>query len=148
MAQATTLSPQTLITAAKALVEAYNDKDWARASSSITEDFVYDEVPSGRQAIGKSATLDLWKSWAAAFPDSKGEFHNAHVAERGTVVLELTWTGIHRGPLPTPGGTIAPTGKPIEVRACMVVEVGEEKARSQRHYFDMATLFQQLGVNT
>ena len=27
-----------------------------------------------------------------------------------------------------------------------VIEVKGEKARTQRHFFDMATLFQQLGV--
>jgi hypothetical protein len=39
MAQATTLSPQALITAAKALIEAYNDKDWERVKASITSGF-------------------------------------------------------------------------------------------------------------
>jgi predicted ester cyclase len=61
-------------------------------------------------------------------------------------VLELTWKGTHQGPLQTPQGSIAATGKRIEVRACAVVQIAGEKARSQRHYFDMATLLQQLGV--
>jgi predicted ester cyclase len=61
-------------------------------------------------------------------------------------VLELTWKGTHLGPLQTPKGAIAATGKRIEVRACAIVEIAGEKARTQRHYFDMATLFQQLGV--
>jgi ketosteroid isomerase-like protein len=46
----------------------------------------------------------------------------------------------------TPKGTIAPTGKPIEVRACAVVQMAGEKAKAQRNYFDMATLLQQIGV--
>jgi predicted ester cyclase len=62
------------------------------------------------------------------------------------VVLELTWKGTHQGPLQTPNGAIAATGQRIEVRACAIVEIAGEKARAQRHYFDMATLFQQLGV--
>jgi steroid delta-isomerase-like uncharacterized protein len=146
MAQATTLSPQALVTAAKAPVDAYNDKDWARAESSMTKDFVYDEVPTGRKLNGSAATLEAWKGWAVAFPDSKGTINGVHVTDKGVVVLELTWRGSHRGPLQTPQGSIAPTNRPIEVRACMLVEIGEEKARSQRHYFDMATLFQQIGV--
>ena len=147
MAQATALSPQALVGAAKALIEAYNDKNWERAKSSITADFVYDEVATGRKVTGKDATIEAWKGWGKAFPDSKGVFHEAHVAENGTVVLELTWKGTHRGPLHMPSGPIAPTGKQIEVRACLIVQVAaDEKARSQRHYFDMATLFRQLGV--
>jgi steroid delta-isomerase-like uncharacterized protein len=146
MAQATTLSPQALITAAKALIEAYNDKDWERVKASITQDFVYDELATGRKVTGRDATVDVFKGWADAFPDSKGVYRAVHVAGNGTVVLEVTWKGTHRGPLQTPNGPIAATGKPFEVPACLVVEIAEEKARAQRQYFDMATLLRQLGV--
>jgi steroid delta-isomerase-like uncharacterized protein len=146
MAQATRLSPQALTNTAKALILAYNDKNWEQAKASITPDFVYDEVATGRKVTGIDATLAAWKGWAEAFPDSKGTFQGSHVAEDGTVVLELTWKGTHQGPLQTPNGPIAATGKRIEVRACAIVEIAGEKARTQRHYFDMATLFQQIGV--
>jgi steroid delta-isomerase-like uncharacterized protein len=146
MAQATTLSPQALTNAAKAIIQAYNEKDWDKAKASITPDFVYDEVATGRKLTGADQTLDAWKGWAQAFPDSKGSFQGSHVANDGTVVLELTWKGTHQGPLQTPKGPIAPTGKRIEVRACAVVEIAGDKARTQRHYFDMATLLQQIGV--
>jgi steroid delta-isomerase-like uncharacterized protein len=146
MAQATTLSPQALTNTAKALIQAYNDKNWDQVKASITPDFVYDEVATGRKVTGIDATVDAWKGWAQAFPDSKATFHGAHVAQDGTVVLELTWKGTHQGPLQTPKGPIAATGKRIEVRACAIVEIAGEKSRTQRHYFDMATLLQQIGV--
>jgi steroid delta-isomerase-like uncharacterized protein len=146
MAQATKLSPQALINAAKAPFLAYNEKNWDKARASMASDFVYDEVPSGRKVTGIDAAIALWKGWAKAFPDSKGTFHDAFAAENGTVVMEVTWKGTHQGPLQTPKGPIAATGKRIEVRACAVVEVAGEKARVQRHYFDMATLLQQIGV--
>jgi steroid delta-isomerase-like uncharacterized protein len=146
MAQATKLSPQALINAAKAPFLAYNEKNWDKARASMAPDFVYDEVASGRKVTGIDETLGLWKGWAEAFPDSKGTFHDAYAAENGTVVLEVTWKGTHQGPLQTPKGSIAATGKRIEVRACAVVELAGEKARVQRHYFDMATLLQQIGV--
>ena len=146
MAQATAASPQTLINAAKGLIMAYNEKDWAKAKASITSDFAYDEVATGRKTSGADATLEAWKGWAQAFPDSKGTFQGARATDDGTVVLELTWKGTHKGSLQTPTGPIAPTGKAIEVRACAIVEVAGDKARAQRHYFDMATLLRQLGV--
>jgi steroid delta-isomerase-like uncharacterized protein len=147
MAQATTLSPQALIDVAKATVTNYNDRDWAKAKGGITPDFVYDEVSTGRRVTGADETLELWKGWAQAFPDSKGTIHNARATTDGTVVLEVTWKGTHKGPLHTPTGPIAPTGKPIEVRACAVLEIAGERARAERHYFDMATLLRQIGVN-
>jgi steroid delta-isomerase-like uncharacterized protein len=146
MAPATAVSPQALMNAAKGLIEAYNDRNWDRAKASITPDFVYDEIATGRKLTGADAALEAWKGWAQAFPDSKGSFQGTHVSDDGTVVLEVTWTGTHQGPLQTPKGAIAPTGRRIEVRACAVVEVAGEKARAQRHYFDMATLLQQIGV--
>jgi steroid delta-isomerase-like uncharacterized protein len=146
MAQATAVSPQALLKAAKALVETYNAKDWDRARAAITTDFVYEEMGTGRKVTGAEATLESYKGWAQAFPDSVGTYRATHVADDGTVVLEVTWSGTHRGPLQTPDGPIAPTGKRIEIPACMVVEVAGEKAKAQRHYFDMVTLLRQLGV--
>jgi steroid delta-isomerase-like uncharacterized protein len=146
MATATALSPQALADAAKAPFLAYNDKDWTKAKNVMTTEFVYDEVSTNRRSASADETIELWKGWGQAFPDSKCTIHNTHIAGNNIVVLELTWRGTHKGVLPTPAGPIQPTGKPIEVRACAVVEVAGERARSQRHYFDMATLLRQLGV--
>lgn len=146
MAQATKLSPQALTTAAKAMIEVYNDRDWDRAKTIITPDFLYDEVATNRTVAGADAAIEAWKGWAQAFPDSKGSIHAVHVSESGTAVVEVTWKGTHQGPLQTPNGSIPPTGKPIEVRACAVMELKGEKVRVQRHYFDMVTLLQQIGA--
>jgi steroid delta-isomerase-like uncharacterized protein len=145
MAQATTLSPQAVTDAAKRVILAFNEKDWAKTKASITQDFVYDEVATGRKVSGADQTIELWKGWAQALPDLKGSFEGVHVAGE-TVVLEVIWRGTHKGPLQTPKGSIAATGKTLELRACAVFQVTGEKARSQRHYFDMATLFQQIGA--
>jgi steroid delta-isomerase-like uncharacterized protein len=146
MAPATAVSPQAQTDIAKALIEAYNDRNWDRARASITPDFVYDEVPTARKLTGADATLEAWKGWAQAFPDSKGTVQGSHVTDGGVVVLEVTWAGTHEGALQTPKGPIPPTGRRIEVRGCAIVEITGDKARTQRHYFDMATLLQQIGV--
>jgi steroid delta-isomerase-like uncharacterized protein len=144
-AQSTMLSPQQLIDAAKAPTLAYNQKDWNAVRTGITPDFIYDEVGTGRKVQGADQTITLFQGWAEAIPDSKATFDNA-VASGNTVLLELTWRGTHSGPLQTPKGTFAATGKKIEVRACAVVELVNGKAKEQRHYFDMTTLLQQLGI--
>jgi steroid delta-isomerase-like uncharacterized protein len=143
--QATALSPQALTEAAKALITAYNDKNWDRLKAGITPDFLYEEVATARRIEGADQTVTAWKGWAQAFPDSKASFDRTHVAGNDTVVLELTWRGTHQGPLETPAGSIPATGKKIEIRAVAIIELIGEKARTQRHFFDMATLLQQLG---
>ena len=145
MPQTTVIPPQQLIDAAKAPILAYNDKKWNAVRSSITPDAVYDEIATNRKVQGADQIIPLWQGWATAFPDSRGTFNN-ELASGTTVVLEVTWRGTHQGPLQTPNGPIAATGKRIDIRACMVVEVINDKAKVQRHYFDMATLLQQIGV--
>lgn len=39
-----------------------------------------------------------------------------------------------------PSGPVAPTGKSIQVPACVIFEVASERVRAQRHYFDVVTL--------
>jgi steroid delta-isomerase-like uncharacterized protein len=145
MAQATAVSPQSLIDAAKVTVLAYNDKDWDRARSVLAPDFVYDEVGTQRKIQGPDEAIAVFQGWAKGFPDSKGTIHSAF-ASGNTVVLEVTWKGTHTGPLQTAKQTVPATNKPFQVRACMVLELAGDKVKVERHYFDMITLLQQLGV--
>ena len=138
----TTQSP---VDAAKASVIAYNEKDWDKVKETVTPTVVYDEVGTHRKVTGSNEVIEAWKGWAKAMPDSKATFER-EVASGDTVTLELTWRGTHTGPLQTPNGEIAPTGRQIEVRGVQVVELADGKAQSIRHYFDMATLLGQLGI--
>ena len=144
-AQSTLIPQQQLIDAAKAPMLAYNDKNWDAARASLAPDCVYDEVATSRKVQGPDQVIPLFQGWATGFPDSKATFHNELVSGN-TVVLEISWRGTHSGPLQTPDGALEATGKRFEVRACMVVEVANDKAKVHRHYFDMGTLLQQIGV--
>jgi steroid delta-isomerase-like uncharacterized protein len=135
----------TPIDIAKASIEAYNAKDWQRVKETIAPQVIYDEVASHRRVTGASDVITAWQGWAKALPDSKAQFTRA-TAEGNTVTLELTWRGTHSGPLQTPNGEIAPTGKKIEVQAVQVVDVADGKATNIRHFFDMGTILQQIGV--
>jgi len=139
------MPPQSAIDIAKAPIVAYNEKNWDAVRAAVAPGFVYDEVGTQRKFQGVNDVLAAWRAWASAIPDSKATFHSALVSGN-TVVLEVTWRGTHTGPLRTPGGEIASTGRKIEIRACQVVEVADDRAQVMRHYFDMATLLQQLGV--
>jgi steroid delta-isomerase-like uncharacterized protein len=144
-AQSTVVSPRQLIDAAKAPLLAFNDKNWTAVRAAIAPDFLYDEVGTTRKVQGADETIAIWQGWATAIPDAKATIHH-ELASGSTAVLELTWKGTHNGPLQTPTGTIPATGKRIEVRACVVMEIAGDKAKLQRHYFDMATLLQQIGL--
>jgi steroid delta-isomerase-like uncharacterized protein len=139
------MSEQELINAAKAQLDAYNNKDWDAARAAITSDFVYDEIGTQRRIEGSEQVIAAWQSWGAAFPDSHATVENAF-ASGGKVVLELRWRGRHTGPMQTPDGEIPATGKIVEFRACEVIEMEGGKAKSMRHYLDMLAMMQQLGL--
>jgi steroid delta-isomerase-like uncharacterized protein len=130
---------------AKAPILAYNEKDWEGHRAAVTPGFILDEVGTQRKIRGVNDVIAAFQGWAKAMPDSKATF-DAAFTSGNTVVLEVTWRGTHTGPLQTPGGEIAATGKKFEVRACQVVEIANDKTQAMRHYFDMITLLQQLGV--
>jgi steroid delta-isomerase-like uncharacterized protein len=138
-------SSQAMIDAAKASILAYNDKNWDNVKASITADALYDEVCTERKLQGQAQVIECWQGWARAFPDSKATLHGA-MASGNTVCIEMSWRGKHTGPLELPTGPIAATNRSIDVRACQVFEMSDNKARVIRHYFDMSTLLQQLGI--
>jgi len=131
---------------AKEQVLAYNAKDWDRARAALAPEVVYEEVGTHRKIKGVDDVLTAWKGWATAIPDSRASFQSEMVSGN-TAVLEITWTGTHDGPLQTPNGEIAPTGKKIELRAIQVVDVANDRVKSVRQYFDMGTLLQQIGAD-
>ena len=137
----------TLVDVAKASVLGYNEKNWEKVRNTLTPGIVYDEAGTGRRAHGINEVLSIWRAWAAALPDSKATFVNEYVSGT-TVVLELVWNGTHTGPLQTPNGEIAPTGRKINLRACQVIDTVGEKVAAVRQYFDMATLLRQIGALT
>jgi steroid delta-isomerase-like uncharacterized protein len=136
---------QDIIEIAKASIIAYNDKNWSAAEAALSPDIVYEETATQRKPKGVREVLTAWRGWAEAFPDSRATFQNALVSGN-TVVIELTWRGKHTGLLQLPSGSLPPTGKPIEIQACQIIEVEGTKAKRIRHYFDIATLLQQLGA--
>lgn len=142
---APTPSSQAMIDAAKASLLAYNDKNWENVRASLTPDALYDEVATQRKLQGIDQVIECWQGWARALPDSKATIHSA-MASGNTVCVEMTWRGTHTGPLELPDGPVQATHKSIEMRSCEIMEMSGTKARTIRHYFDMSTMLQQLGI--
>lgn len=136
---------QALIDVAKANILAYNEKNWDAVRACVTEDCTYDEIATARKVQGIEDLLTCWQGWAQAFPDSKGTIEQT-MAGGNMVCVEVTWRGKHTGPLQLGDRTVDPTNRMIEIRACEICEVAGDKAQNIRHYFDMATMMQQLGL--
>ncbi len=132
-----------MIDAAKAPVLAFNEKKWADLYHAVHPGIVYIEVDTRKRLVGVKHFTACMQEWGTAFPDSMITIRNAYPV--GTsVVLEITWSGTHSGPLESPGGMIDATGKKIDFPAMMAVEMADEKPTAITHFYDVETMQRQL----
>jgi steroid delta-isomerase-like uncharacterized protein len=134
-----------VIEVAKALITAYNEKNWSKVKDMLAADAVYDEKGTHRQIRGVREIIEAWQGWAMAIPNSKATFVR-EFASGNTAIFELVWKGVHAGPLQTPTGTAPASKGLIEFPACEIVHVEGGKVKSVTHYFDMLTLLTQTGA--
>jgi steroid delta-isomerase-like uncharacterized protein len=139
------MAEQDLIQAARGVVDAFNASDWERCKAALAPDSLYDEVGTSRRVEGVGDIIPCWQAWKEAMPDVKGSVTTAF-ATGNTVILEVTWTGTHTGPLVSPQGTVPATGKQQTTRASWVLNFDGGKIKASRHYFDMLSFMQQLGI--
>ena len=95
---------------------------------------------------GVKQVIDAWQAWIVAFPDIHANVLNSFLCEANVVCDETIVSGTHTGPMQTPDEVIPATGKSLNVRSCRIVEIEGERVKSIRHYFDMMTMMQQLGL--
>ncbi|NHF67997.1 ester cyclase [Xanthomonas hortorum] len=118
--------------------------DTARFVSMFAEEGYMRDIPSGADLRGK-AIGDSISAFALAFPDVHRELISLYVAQ-DVVVVELAIRGTHRGELALSSGTLAPTGKAIDVPSCDVFHLQNGKVMSFHCYNAVSVLQQQLGV--
>lgn len=111
------------------------------ASGAVVVDPQYAEPLKGHDAIGK----DIAAFWTA-LPDL--QLHVVNTIAQGTSYsAEITMSGTHKGALLTPTGQIPPTGKKIDVNACLVGRYNNDGRIIEEHrYYDLAGMLAQLGI--
>lgn len=105
----------------------------------------YELFGAGQVFDGAEAVMNYFKTSRRAFPDQANEPILLRAME-DAVLAEFWLTGTHEGPIQTPQGQLAPTGKKIRVRMAAVFEFAPGGAGivCQRVYFDSATILRQL----
>lgn len=105
----------------------------------------YELFGQGQVFDGRDAVLNYFINSRRAFPDQANEPILVRAMD-DAVLAEFWLTGTHQGPIPTPQGELAPTGKKIRVRMAAVFEFAPGSARivCERVYFDSAAILRQL----
>jgi steroid delta-isomerase-like uncharacterized protein len=121
-------------------VGTFNESQWEAGEALWADHGVEEEIGTGR-TLDRAASTQNGKDWKAAFPDAQGTIENRLVAGN-QAAGEIVWRGTNSGPLM---GQPA-TGKPVQVRAVMVITEEAGKIVRMRHYLDVAGMMAQLGM--
>lgn len=107
----------------------------------------YQLVGTGAVFDGEEAVRAYFKASRTPFPDQSNEIIALRQSE-DAIVAEFWLIGTHLGPLKTPQGEIAPTGRMFRVQMCAVFEFAKEtdKIVCERVYFDQGSILRQLGL--
>ena len=124
-------------------IASYAKRDLDGAVASYEDDAEVSD-PTGNY-VGKLEILSQLESWTTAFPDAKTEVTN-QITDGDRVATAFTFRGTHTGPLAGTMGTIAPTGRRVEVQMELVNWFRGGKVHRARESFDLAGLMDQLGV--
>lgn len=141
----TTTPTKTALQLAEAVITAFNAADWAQLRATVAPNLVYTETGTQRRVENLEAYLQLLQGWKQALPDAQGTILK-NVSQGNTAVQEVIWEGTQTGPLPTPTGTLPPSGKAIRVPAAVWYTVDGDLVQEIHHYLDVQTLLQQLGA--
>jgi steroid delta-isomerase-like uncharacterized protein len=131
--------------ATAALIDAFNRADWDGMRGALAPDIHYRETGTGRRVDGVDAYLELCQEWRNAFPDVVGTVANTATGD-GLAVLEISWQGSHTGPLATPAGVLAPTGRRVAADASFWARYEGDRIQEVHHHLDVLALLQQVGA--
>jgi steroid delta-isomerase-like uncharacterized protein len=130
---------------ARTLFDDWNKRDFDHLADLIADDGEILLVGSGTSFRGPDGARQFAHMWADSFPDGRVTIDNI-TASGDYVAVEYTGRGTHTGTLQSPGGDIPATGKSVTLELCDVFRIEGGKIKSERSYFDSASLLMQLGV--
>ena len=127
------------------LFDGFNNKDYDAIVALVADDFELIDCASGERYTGPEGARRNAEGWLMPFADVKVELLNV-VTSGNWAVAEAVGRGTHTGPMQTPMGEVAPTGRKMELHFCSVIRVQDGKIVEERDYYDVMTIANQLGL--
>ncbi|MCV7317615.1 ester cyclase [Mycolicibacterium confluentis] len=128
------------------LAEAFNAGDWSKLREMVSDDVVVVDIAAGGEiSTGADAFVRGDQNWRNAFTDFAVEILSV-VGDSTHAAGDFILRGTHTGPMPTPWGDIAATGRKVELPFAMFCEVVEGKVAVIRDHYNPALAMSQIGV--
>jgi steroid delta-isomerase-like uncharacterized protein len=123
------------------LAECWNRRDFDSLRNLCHSEYTYTGGDGKEITGGPDAATRVARMWADAFPDGRLEIKQVY-AQGNTAIAEMLGSGTQNGPL----AGVAPTGKPVKVVICNVIELRDGKVYREREYLDMHSILTQVGA--
>ena len=109
--------------------------------ATLTEDCVFEDVPTGEAYRGRDSVRAYYNEWWTAFAIVPQDIRSYIVSET-FLIVETRFVGAHRGKY---RGT-APTGRPLNLPVAIFISLRDGLMSGERFYYDRATLLAQIGI--
>lgn len=104
-------------------------------------------IEAGMRVTGVDQVISMASAYLTAFPDLRHETKDTIESASGDkIAVELDVKGTHTGPLMTPQGEVAATGKPVVWESVDYITVRDGKIASWHLYTDQLIFMRQLGL--
>ena len=127
------------------LHQRFSENDLEGAAQMADENIKMIGYGLGLDLEGREQFLKFMQARKRAFPDITVE-HTNLVVQGDQVVVEFVATGTHTGPLMTPNGEIAATGKPVVLHVVEIHTWKDGKLVNLIQYQDPTSPLRQIGV--
>ena len=128
------------------IVKTMNSADPVAVTNLYTQDAVMIQSGEPGPIRGHADLLKSYQGLFRAFPDAKVEFPSI-LYSGDTIIFEGVFQGTFTGPMATPEGEMAPTGKSFNVRVVFLAKISPDGLIAEdRTYFDSLDEMKQLGL--
>ena len=107
--------------------------------ATLTEDCLFEDMPSGETHRGREAIRAYYQEWWSAFRNTPSG-SRLHVPSGDCLIVETHFVGAHKGAY----RGIAATGRPIDLPLVIVVSFRDGLMSGERFYYDRKTLLGQI----
>ena len=129
------------------LALAFNAGDWSKLRKMVSDDVVVVDIASGGDtSTGADAFVTGDQNWRNAFSDFAVEILSI-VGDDTHAAGDFVLRGTHTGPMPTPWGDVAATGRKVELPFVMFCEVAGGKVTVIRDHYNPALAMAQIGID-
>jgi len=128
------------------ITKTVNSDDPVATTNLYTQDAVMIQSGEPGPVRGHAALLKSYQGFFRAFPDWRAEWSSI-MFSGDTIVFEGVGHGTFSGPLTTPEGDVAPTGKSVNLRVVFLAKISPDGLIAEdRTYFDNLDFMKQLGL--